>query len=335
MQKTHFSFLSLSLSSFTLSLSLYSLSLSQFSTVEMDGCLFGCGNDMAGTVISCNACSGTLKPGDLVWGFANPSYADYVVSPENDISLRPSNSLLPATQAGTIPEVGLTSLFSLKRTNSLPNSPMPTGSPWANRSNVTVVITAGSGGTGFIGIEIAKAYGATHIITATTGAASIEFVKSLGATKVVDYKVEDVFASLSDNSVDFVYDNYAAEGTADKAMRTIRSGGTYLMMPHGECYAKKIQGPPCLSANPKAGVRQINYVTSVDFKAYSLQGLKELTALFEANKLHAHIAATYSLENIAAAFNYSAGKGEGGVNNNHFGKIAVVMEQNMTKGRYA
>ena len=49
------------------------------------------------------------------------------------------------------------------------------------------------------------------------------------------------------------YDNYGAEGTADKAMRTIRAGGVYLMMPHGECFVKKTQGPPCLSANPKDG----------------------------------------------------------------------------------
>ena len=39
------------------------------------------------------------------------------------------------------------------------------------------------------------------------------------------------------------------------------SGGTYLLMPHGECYENKKQGPPCLSAHPKAGVRQLNYVT--------------------------------------------------------------------------
>jgi len=29
-----------------------------------------------------------------------------------------------------------------------------------------------------------------------------------------------------DNSVDIVYDNYGAEGTADKAMRVLRAGGT-------------------------------------------------------------------------------------------------------------
>ena len=300
-----------------------SINPSDVDTVELGGCIFGCGNDMAGTVVSCNNCSQHFQPGDLVWGFAHPSFAEFVTAPSSQISLRPSH--LAVEQAGTIPEVGLTSLFSLKRTNVLPGLPLPSGSPWKNLTNVTVVITAGSGGTGFIGIEIAKAYGATHIITATTGAAAIAFVKSLGATQVVDYKKEDLFASLPDNSVDFVYDNYAAEGTADKAMRTLRAGGTYLMMPHGECYAKKIQGPPCLSGSPKKGVRQVNYVTSVDFKQSGLEGLLELKSLFDSDALHAHVAVSYPLSKIASAFNFSAGGGEGGVNSNHFGKIAIVV----------
>ena len=49
-------------------------------------------------------------------------------------------------------------------------------------------------------------------------------------------------------------------------MKVLRAGGTYLLMPHGECYEKKTQGPPCLSANPKKGVRQLNYVTGPDFE---------------------------------------------------------------------
>ena len=106
---------------------------------------------------------------------------------------------------------------------------------------------------------MAKAYGAKHIATSTTGAAGIAFVKSLGATIVTDYKDKDIFDVLPDNSVDIVYDNYGAEGTADKAMRTIRPGGTYLLMPHGECYAKRTQGPPCLSGHPKPGVHQVRY----------------------------------------------------------------------------
>lgn len=74
------------------------------------------------------------------------------------------------------------------------------------------------------------------------------------------------------DTVDIVYDNYGAEGTADKAMHAVREGGVYLLMPHGECYSKHTQGPPCLSAKPKAGVRQVNYVTGPDFGLHGLQG---------------------------------------------------------------
>lgn len=97
-----------------------------------------------------------------MWTLAEGAYADYVASPESFTGLKPKN--LPHAQAGTIPEVGLTSLFSLKRTGSKPGTPMPVGTPWPGKKNLTVVITAGSGGTGFVGIELAKAYGMLLII---------------------------------------------------------------------------------------------------------------------------------------------------------------------------
>merc|ERR1712203_578757 len=111
-------------------------------------------------------------------------------------------------------------------------------------------------------------------------------------------------------------------GTADKAMRTIRAGGTYLLLPHGECYEKKTQGPPCLAKHAKEGVTQLNYVTGPDFVECSLQGLQELAALFDAGKLSAKIDKSFSLDHIAQAFAYSAGPGEGGVGY-HIGKISV------------
>ncbi len=40
-------------------------------------------------------------------------------------------------------------------------------------------------------------------------------------------------------------------------MRSIRPGGVYLLMPHGECYVTKTQGPPCLAANPKDGAQDL------------------------------------------------------------------------------
>ena len=107
-----------------------------------------------------------------------------------------------------------------------------TGAPWANRTNVTVVITSGQGGTGFIGIQLAKLLSATNVYTAASGA-GIPFVESLGANLVVDFTKQNIFDSLPDDSVDIVYDNYGAPGTADKAMHAIRIGGVFLVMDTG------------------------------------------------------------------------------------------------------
>merc|ERR1712135_277888 len=93
-----------------------------------------------------------------------------------------------------------------------------TGAPWASKP--TVVVTSGQGGTGFIGIQLAKALGAGTVITAATGD-GISYVKGLGADVVVDYREQDIFDTLGN-------------GTADKALRTVRSGGTYILLPGGD-----------------------------------------------------------------------------------------------------
>ena len=108
-----------------------------------------------------------------------------------------------------------------------------------------------------------------------------------------------------------------------------------------------MQAPPCISANPKPGVRQLNYNTGTadhsflagavqcasygsvrvagpDFALHARAGLERLSALFEASKLSAHVDKNFSLENAAEAFAYSAGSGSGGVGE-HIGKVAITM----------
>ena len=329
-----------------------SVNPSDVDTAESGGCKNGCGADVSGTIIKCNG--GDLKPGDAVWTLAQPAYSDYVAQPVSQISRRPTS--LDHHHAGTLPEVGLTSLFSLKRTIAPPGTALPHGSPWnaSTYPNLTVAVTAGAGGTGMIGLQLAKAWGAKHIATSTTGAAGEAFVRSLGADIVFDYHKVDMFDALPDNSVDIgvcmhtccscslfahnspthapsplslptVYDNYGAPNTAEKAMRVIRPGGVYLLMPHGICYALKLQRPPCLAKHPKPGVTQLNYDTGPDFGANMKAGLDELAELVESGKVIAPLDKTFAFEKIASAFNYSAGPGEGGVSGGHHGKISVVM----------
>eukprot|EP00658_Telonema_sp_P-2_P077122 TRINITY_DN6907_c0_g1_i3.p2 TRINITY_DN6907_c0_g1~~TRINITY_DN6907_c0_g1_i3.p2 ORF type:complete len:184 (+),score=33.40 TRINITY_DN6907_c0_g1_i3:838-1389(+) len=180
-----------------------------------------------------------------------------------------------------------------------------------------------------MGVQLAKAYGAAHIVTSATGDKAIALVKRLGATVVTDYKLQNIFDAMDDNSVDIVYDNYGAEGTADKAMRVIRPGGSYLLLPHGECYVNKTQGPPCLATHPKKGIRELNYDTGPDFAAHVSQALDELRGLVESRKLAPYLAKTFDLADAANAFNFSSGSGAGGVSS-HLGKIVL---QNQPAGK--
>eukprot|EP00658_Telonema_sp_P-2_P033624 TRINITY_DN24642_c0_g1_i1.p1 TRINITY_DN24642_c0_g1~~TRINITY_DN24642_c0_g1_i1.p1 ORF type:complete len:349 (-),score=75.18 TRINITY_DN24642_c0_g1_i1:498-1544(-) len=238
------------------------------------------GVDFAGEVVAVGPLCSKLKVGDAVWGATLHAYAEYAIvvcaltSKLGDVSPR---------HVGTLPEVSMTSAQALKKA----------GAPWDPSKNVTVVITSGSGGTGFVAIQLAKSYGAAKVITATGGPANIAFLKSIGADVVVDYHQADVFSTLANNSVDVVYDNYGAPGTADKAMPSLRSGGVFVFLPG--------KGGS-LSKHPKQGVKQINYGLMIP----SASLLDELLVLYNAGKLKPHIQNSYPLTNVSGAFAESA-----------------------------
>ena len=52
---------------------------------------------------------------------------------------------------------------------------------------------------------MARALGASKIITAATGAKAIGWMQSLGADVVVDYMEHNIFDVLEDDTVDAVY----------------------------------------------------------------------------------------------------------------------------------
>jgi len=271
---------------------------------------FGCskgtvGNDGAGTVVAVGwhwplmgaACS-EFKIGDEVWGLIKGSYAQYAVADCKEIGKKPAS--LSFVDAGTIPVVGVTALSCLSEAG------MP-----SQKSNLTVVVTSGQGGTGFMGVQLAKALGATRVITAASGP-GIDFVKSLGADVVIDYHQQKLSDALSADSVDIVFDNFGAKGTADEMMHAIRSGGTFVVLPGGN------RGK--VSSHPKAGVKQIT-----GFPKISTKSLDQLKEYFEAHKLQPRtMQPTYGLAEVAEAFTRLRSHGV-------LGKIAVVPSK---KDRY-
>lgn len=210
--------------------------------------------------------------------------------------------------AGALPLVGLTSLQALRE--AWPHQPQPkqrrSGPPPPPPPPPSVFITSGAGGTGHVAIQIAKAWGAN--VTAVGGTADAYFMLKLGANSVVDYQIQsNVFAGIPDNSLDVVYDNFGAPGTADHAMAALKPGGTFIFLPGNG---------GAISPAPKKGVRQIDF-GDVDPGNYT--DLDALSALVENGKLFPHVQATFSIDGeIPAAFNLSM---KGAVQ----GKIGVLI----------
>jgi len=246
------------------------------------------GFDLAGVVESLDEknCH-RFKKGDEVWadlgqGIGTPhmqlgAWAEYAVADCSQVGLKPKS--MSFADAASLPLVALTDYQAFRMV----------GAPWANhrtyRENLTVVVTSGSGGTGVIAIQIAKAYGAKQIITSSSPR-NADLLRSLGATHVVDYHQNTIWDILDDDSVDIVYDNFGAPGTADAAMRSLRSNGEFILLP-GKGGA--------ISENPKKGVVQLDFGLC---DASNYEDLDQIKDLVDAGLLRAVVPESHTLENI-------------------------------------
>jgi len=252
------------------------------------------GFDISGKLMD-DTCNPRLKKDDIVWADVGNSdwskgeyaqlgaYAEYVLAECNQIGLVPEN--IGLTEAAVLPLVGLTSYEALSMT----------GAPWMNRntSNMSVVITSGAGGTGHVGLQMVKNWAKVGTLITAAGPNQLEFVKTMGADIAYDYTQGDLFDNLQDDSIDIVYDNYGAEGTADKAMRVLRSGGVYIYLPG--------KGGS-LSNQTKEGVTQIDYGLTDSSNYTTLDMIKQMV---EADQVHGVIQQSYTLSNVVDAFEMS------------------------------
>lgn len=249
------------------------------------------GFDVAGTIASVGAGCKRLSVGDEVWADLGKdwvlkgrgelgAYAQFALADESQVALKPKN--MSFAEAGSLPLVALTTLQSYRKMGLTDGS---------RGTNLTVVVTSGSGGTGLAGVQMARAYGATRVITAC-GPSTQDYCRSLGADVVVDYTQgkQALWDAAGVDAVDAVYDNFGAPGTADLAMPSLKAGGVFLFLPGKNAAPSK---------QPKAGVTQINFGLC-DSKNYAdLDALRELS---DAGHLSAHVSQSFALEDVPRAF---------------------------------
>ena len=134
------------------------------------------GVDMAGIVEEVGPCVTAFQPGDEVYGMAGGvgghpgTLAEVMVADADLLARKPKN--LSMREAAALPLAVITAWEGLVDRAKV-------------REKQTVLIHAGTGGVGFIAIQIAQAYGAT--VFATVSPEKKKVVEDLGASPV-DYR---------------------------------------------------------------------------------------------------------------------------------------------------
>ena len=176
------------------------------------------GWDAAGEVVETGENVTRFSVGDAVYGMINfPSpahaYAEYIAAPEAHLALKPEGLSFEAAAAA--PLAALTAFQGL-----LEHGRLQTGE--------TVLIQAASGGVGHLAVQIAKAYGARVIGTAS--GKNEAFVNSLGADEFIDYKTTKVADAVS--NVDLVFDCSGAD-TIFESAKVLKPGGRLISIAYG------------------------------------------------------------------------------------------------------
>ena len=179
------------------------------------------GVDAAGDVLAVGEGVSGFAPGDRVFGAAvSGSYAEKALLS----SLRTANlpEGLSYEEGASLPVVLYTAYYALIYKAQL-------------KAGETVLIHAGAGGVGCMGIQIAKAAGA-RVITTVSSEEKAAFCREFGADVVVNYREEDFaercLAETDGRGVDSVIEMVAVENFGDDC-RAVKKYGCIVVLGAG------------------------------------------------------------------------------------------------------
>ena len=256
------------------------------------------GSDVAGRVEAVGEQVRRFKPGDLVYGTGDGSFAEYACAREGQLAPRPQN--LSFEQAAAVPVSAVTALKALRDVGRV-------------QPGQKVLIIGAAGGVGTFAVQLARSFGAKVTGVCSTG--KVELVRSLGAEEVVDYTRED-FAGRR-GYYDLILD-IAGNRPLSHLRRALAPRGT-LVLVGGEDGGRVFGGMGrtlwALLLSPFIGqkLRGLLALTST-------ADLEQLTALIEAGELTPVIERTYPLGAAPEAIRHMS---EGHAR----GKLVVSLEQ--------
>jgi NADPH:quinone reductase-like Zn-dependent oxidoreductase len=132
------------------------------------------GADLAGRVEAVGKNVTRLQPGDEVFGQASGTFAEYAVTSERVLAVKPSN--VSFEEAAAVPVAGQTALQGLRDKAQV-------------KPGQKVLINGASGGVGTFAVQIAKSFGAE--VTGVCSTRNADMVHSIGADHVIDYTKTD------------------------------------------------------------------------------------------------------------------------------------------------
>jgi NADPH:quinone reductase-like Zn-dependent oxidoreductase len=248
------------------------------------------GIEVAGTVDLVGAAVTRFQVGDMVYGFARGSFAEYAVARETRLAAKPGN--LSFVQAAVVPVSGATALQALTDVGRV-------------RAGQTVLVIGASGGVGSFAVQIAKALGAEVTGVASTG--KLDLVRALGADHVVDYTHDD-FADGS-RRYDLILD-IAGNPTLSRLRRALAPTGTAVITGGEEGGAfsggmnRQLRG---LALSPFLRQRLTMFIAK-----QRASDLERLSVLIEAGHVNPSLERSYPLQDAADAVRHLAAGGTRG-----------------------
>ena len=260
------------------------------------------GRDVAGVVEAVGKNVTQFKPGDEVFGICRGSLAEYAVTFERALVMKPAN--VPFEQAASVPLAGLTALQGLREGKIQPGQ--------------KVLINGATGGVGTFAVQIAKSLGAE--VTAVCSTRNVDLVRSIGADHVIDYTKEDF--TKSDQRYDVIFDNVANHSFAERR-RVLTPKGICVLAGMGGAGVKEGEAMGRIAGNLFLA-RGLSSFTDQKFAQYMTKMSKDdlimLGDLVQTGKVRPVIERTCKLSDAPEAFRiFDQGHARG--------KVVITVEQ--------
>ena len=211
----------------------------------------------------------SFKKGDEIYGNLKASYAEYTVTSEHELGIKPKS--ITFDEAAAVPMGALVAWQALIEKADL-------------QAGQRVLVHGAAGGVGVYVVQLAKWKGA-HVI-GTASASNVDFLRSLGVETVIDYNKNPFETVVHD--ADVVIDTVGGD-LPERSFQVLKRGGVFVTIA-----ARLLE-----NAGQQQGVRAMSSARA------SADKLQTISELIESKKLKPVVGKVFSLADASKAHELS------------------------------